>query len=345
MKFPLVFHYHCNKCFGERNSKEDPCAICEGNPGVSYFITVSIIQQLQKMFSREGFVESLNYRFTRQKTNENNLEDIYDGQIFKGFINGVINRLNIQNFLAFLWNTDGISVFKSSKFSIWPFFLVNILLPPEQRFRRENLILAGLWFGKTQPQPNLFLNAFLPEVEQFRRGVPFHIANVNEPVIFHGFIMCRTCDTPAKSKFLNLFSHCGFQSCPRCKVYGEKSELSDQVFVYPNAQARDPRSDEETWENGRQARLVHHPQNGVLGPSGLFPLVLNAVSSTSVDFMHCLYMGIVKKLVKLWTSSKYSEEPFSLREHIKVLERLILSIKPPHFIQRLPSSIDECLAF
>lgn len=345
MKYPLVFHYYCNSCFGELNSKEDQCPRCEGNPGVSYFLTISIIQQLQRMFLREGFFESLSYRFRRRKAEANNLEDIYDGQIFKDFITDVIDRLNIQNFLAFLWNTDGVSVFKSSKFSVWPFFLVNILLPPEHRFRRENVVLAGLWFGKSQPQPNVFMNAIVPEVEQLRRGVPFRLPNVNQPVPFNGFIICGTCDTPAKSKFLNLVSHCGFQSCPKCKVFGVKSELSDQIFVYPNAQARDPRTDQETWDNGGQALLVRHPQNGVLGPSALFQLVLNALSSLSIDFMHCQYMGCVKKLIKLWTSSKYSEEPFSLREHVKVLERLIMSIKPPHFVQRLPSSIDECLAF
>ena len=345
LKFPLNFHYYCEKCQQKLNSKTDQCPNCEGQTKVCYFITISIIEQLKKMFLRPDFKDNLNYYRTRQKENQENIEDIYDGQVFKSFLRRVVEPLNLERFLAFMWNTDGIAVFKSSKFSIWPFFLSNVLLPPELRFRRENVILAGLWFGKSKPNANLFLDEFLPETERLKAGVPFHFPNVNRPLVYRGFIICGTCDTPAKSLFLSMVSHNGFQSCPRCKVYGEKSDRSDQTFVYPNAHARVPRSDAETWENGRLAGLVNHPQNGMQGPSNLFPMVFNALTSTSVDFMHAIYSGIVKKMIKLWTCSKYSDQPYSLRAHISVLDRLILSVKPPHFIQRLPSSIEESLAY
>ena len=43
--------------------------------------------------------------------------------------------------------TDGIPVFKSSKFSVWPLYLVINELPLNKCLCSSNVILAGLWFG------------------------------------------------------------------------------------------------------------------------------------------------------------------------------------------------------
>ena len=48
-------------------------------------------------------------------------------------------------------NTDGVPVFKSSKVSIWPLYLVINELNYSKRMAYENMIFVGLWFGEKKP--------------------------------------------------------------------------------------------------------------------------------------------------------------------------------------------------
>jgi len=56
------------------------------------------------------------------------------------------------------------AVFKSSKVSIWPLFLVINELPYKKRMAKENMIFADLWFGDKnlpwQPLSNPFTMNF-----------------------------------------------------------------------------------------------------------------------------------------------------------------------------------------
>jgi len=144
----------------------------------------------------------LSYPQQRQKMNENNIKDVYDGRVYKDLIRSVVAAgLNCQRLLSFMWNTDGISVFKSSKFSVWPFFMSILQLPPEERFKKENVLIAGLWFGKQEPHANLFVDSMEAEMSELRRGVEFHVPILANPIKFNGYVVCGTCDTPAKSVF------------------------------------------------------------------------------------------------------------------------------------------------
>ena len=74
----------------------------------------------------EGFYEDLSHRFTRPKTADC-ICDVYDGNQYHNlFSNGGV--LSDQNNLSLKVNTDGVPIFKSSGFSLWPiFFEINEL--------------------------------------------------------------------------------------------------------------------------------------------------------------------------------------------------------------------------
>ncbi len=40
--------------------------------------------------------------------------------------------------LSLLWNTDGVPIFKSSNYSIWPLYFTINELPYEHRMRKQN---------------------------------------------------------------------------------------------------------------------------------------------------------------------------------------------------------------
>ena len=77
----------------------------------------------------------LQYPVTRQKQTADAIEDIFDGRLYKkhfegdGFLRGTsAYEKKRQVHLSLTINTDGVAVFRSSKFSIWPvYFVVNEL--------------------------------------------------------------------------------------------------------------------------------------------------------------------------------------------------------------------------
>ena len=70
-----------------------------------------------------------------------NFEDIYDGAVYQELCQeGEI--LSYPGNISFNWYTDGVPVFKFSKWAFWPVYLIINELPYDQRFRKENVILA-----------------------------------------------------------------------------------------------------------------------------------------------------------------------------------------------------------
>lgn len=166
----LKRHFFCQQCFSLIGSDN----ICQGcnsnvNNNKGYFVTSSIISQVKNLFSRPGFIDKLNYKFTIPRV-DNCFRDIYDGKIYKELSQEGSFLSNINN-ISFTWFTDGVKIFKSSKFSIWPIYLVINELPFSERFKLKNLILAGIWFGDLKSKPNLFMKEMYHEMLKMYNGI------------------------------------------------------------------------------------------------------------------------------------------------------------------------------
>ena len=173
---PFNLHYYCSFCFMPLNSKHVP--VCPNSACLqdlkpkgahSYFLYFPIAKQLWLFFKQPGFYTSLQHRFNRKKYICSNIEDIYDGKLYRELINKGI--LNSGNNISFLFNTDGVPVFKSSKVSIWPLFLVINELPYEKRMAKENMIFAGLWFGDKKPAMATYLKPFYDKLQLLDKGI------------------------------------------------------------------------------------------------------------------------------------------------------------------------------
>lgn len=83
----------------------------------------------------------LKFPVTRTKKVKNNIEDIYDGRLYKehfnadGFLNGTDDNAKANEVhISLQVNTDGVSLFRSSKFSIWLVYFTVNELPPKCRY-------------------------------------------------------------------------------------------------------------------------------------------------------------------------------------------------------------------
>lgn len=67
------------------------------------------------------------------------IDDVYDGSLYKehfnknGYFHGSLEDGLHELHLSMQINTDGVNIFKSSKFGVWPIYAVINELPPEHR--------------------------------------------------------------------------------------------------------------------------------------------------------------------------------------------------------------------
>ena len=92
-------------------------------------------------FLDQGIIEHLKYPIHRQKKDDNNIEDIIDGHVYKahfhsdGFLHGTPEENKQQEIHVSLQiNTDGVRLFKSSRMEIWPVYYTINELHPKLRY-------------------------------------------------------------------------------------------------------------------------------------------------------------------------------------------------------------------
>ena len=99
-----------------------------------------------------------------------NLQDVYDGAIWKSFLycNGK-PLLSDLNTVELTMNIDWFQPFKHSTYSLGAIYITILNLPRDMRYKRENVILCGLIPGPKEPHN---VKAFLkPLVTELLEGV------------------------------------------------------------------------------------------------------------------------------------------------------------------------------
>lgn len=351
LKSPLVKHFYCVYCLTCVNEHDEICTnrFCgknlKGAKSKSYFIEVSIDEQLGNFFKRPNFTELLKQRFKRTKTSANNIEDIYDGEVYKCLSKdgGVLSDRFPYN-ISFTLNTDGVPLFKSSKFSIWPVYLMINELPFKQRKQSENMIFCGLWFGDAKPFMGTFFRPIHSRLKKLEEeGITVTVDNEN--VNCKAFLICITADLPAKSTLMNMIQFNGAFSCSKCYEKGEtfKTSGGGSVHIYPFNREMPfghERTTRTSLHDAMEAVNSKKTVNGIKGPSFLMTLeYFDFIKGASIDYMHGVLLGVTKLLIKLWFSPALSREDFSISHSSDIIDKCLLQIKPPSFVTRIPRSI------
>ena len=119
-------HYYCSNCMLSVYGTDTVCpnTSCQLNftstKTKGYFLKIPITSQLKNILDKKNTSSLLQQRFSKDKNDSDC--SIYDGNIYKFFSEpgGQLSEEFPYN-VSFTSNTDGVPVFKSSKFSIWPF--------------------------------------------------------------------------------------------------------------------------------------------------------------------------------------------------------------------------------
>ena len=172
----------------------------------------------------------------RERTVEENiLADVYDGQIWKDFLRYKgKDYLSAPRNLAFAINVDWFQPFKRrNDRSVGVIYLVLLNLPREERFKWENIIVAGIIpeMSKEAKSLNPFLEPIVDEFKAFWKGVKLTTSQSKIPLTYRGAILLASADLSAVRKlcgFKGHSAHCGCSKCFRYfpRSFGEKSDYS-----------------------------------------------------------------------------------------------------------------------
>jgi len=145
------------------------------------------------------------------------------GSITSNCDGALYNETSLTGFLScnancsLSWSCDGVPVFKSSNYAIWPLFCAINELPLSER--RRYIILAALWFGNTKPRMDTFLKCFVEEgSDLFHQGVNWKHdgLEMNTKV---ATLIC-VCDAPARALVQNFTQFNGAFGCGFCMHEG-----------------------------------------------------------------------------------------------------------------------------
>ena len=126
----------------------------------------SVIDQIEGLLKRPGIPE-MREQWREHEVEDNIMADIYDGSIWRDFLKYKGNDfLNAPRNLAFAINVDWFQPFKRrNDRSVGAIYLVLLNLPREQRFKWENIIVAGIIpeMSKEPKSLNTFLSPIVAE--------------------------------------------------------------------------------------------------------------------------------------------------------------------------------------
>jgi len=206
-----------------------------------------------------------------------------------GLVNGLNSLGNILSYtgetIKILIGIDGLPLTKSSNSTFWP-ILGCVRYPPNS----PHIFLIGLYWGKDKPkESNIFLKDMVNElIELSKNG--FMTEFGKKYVVVNGFC----CDAPAKSYILKTKGHTGFFSCSRCSTEGL---YFDNRVCFPKIEfTKRTHSDflnriNDDYHVTSSTTIITEIPN------------LDIIYNFPLDYMHLIYLGVMKKLILLWLGS------------------------------------------
>lgn len=341
--YHFEYHVECWKCanytVSDSNAINLQCQNCSSNIKrtlSNFFVYIPLKQQILRMID-DKFEEILSYRNGDNDSEPSIMTDVHDSVQYKK----LKSRNSTSKILSFVINTDGANVDGSGK-SLWAIQLYQNHLKPAMRYTPRNIIVVGLHYGK-KPKMKEFFYPLMNELKSINESGGILIKRNGRSVCFMTTILSVCCDLPAKAEVQEMTTYAGHFGCSYClhpghSVKGVNDKKSTVRYTkssneYPLRQHKDVL---DTYRH-----LKSKPVNGIKSVSCMIGVVdFNLVHGFSIDYMHCVLLGVVKKLLNLWLEPKNFKEKYYIQpKNQKILTERIKKIKPTFEITRKPRCI------
>ena len=208
--------------------------------------------------------------------------------------------------IGLMLNIDWFQPFKHRTYSIGVMYFVVMNLPRHLRFKRENVVLAGLIPGPSEPKGsiNSYLTPHVSELLSLWSGVTFTLPN-NSTRVIRCALLCVACDLPAGRKVCVFFCYVANLGCSRCYcnfgtgVFGKQnySGFNRDTWVY-RSNLKHREDVQLTLQCTSKSRCQQKESELGCRYSCLLQLpYFDPVKMMIVDPMHNLYIGTTKTIL------------------------------------------------
>ncbi|XP_036143526.1 uncharacterized protein LOC114255061 [Monomorium pharaonis] len=240
------------------------------------------------------------------------------------------HKISIEQNEEFLLavNIDGLPLSKSTNSTFWPILCsiksIKILM--------KQVFLIALYHGPEKPKSiDDYFRDFVNEcIHLSNNGILINSCRYNFRVLM------LICDSPAKSFALSIKHHTGYFSCTKCDQEGD---MFNNVMCFTETKYFNKRTDTSFRTNAQQD---HHTGRSMLLDIPNF----NLIDNVPIDYMHCLLLGAMKRLLCHkrygWI---YGKPHYKLRARdVNKISENLSKIKKfiPHEFSRKTRSIIEC---
>lgn len=347
LQYQYKHYVFCESCgiLVEIDKECETCNIRTKKTKDNYFIYIPIEQQIKHMLD-QYISEICDYLTQTRDVNE--ISDVIDSDIYKS----IKSKYPSQMILPFTLNIDGAKIFNSSSSTLWPIQLTQSYLPPNLRFHMKNVVLVGLYCGKSKPDVPTIMLPLATEMNMLQNdGISvYHNGSL---LNFRPTITFSSCDIPARADVQNLKSS-GYYSCPRCEQIGTqvmnpKIKKSYVRFLAQNSPA--PMRTHDDHMNISIGIIENRYRVETKGIKGISCMIafpnFDLVKGFNIDWMHGTVIGVFKLLMDIWLGNKRlvytAEEQYRFKGMTAaqriLLNRRIISLKPPTRFQHKPRSI------
>ena len=233
-------------------------------------------EQLKSLLKDKKCFQHLTNRDIEALLRSKTVNDVTTSKLYKELV--TLHSFSGSD-ISLTWNTDGVPLFSSSNYSIWPLQASVNELPIHLRVK--NMLLIGLWFGR-KPCMNTFLKPFVDESSKLENE-GFLFSNEDKPRKVVQLIFCG--DAPARALVRNVKQFNGQYGCDWCESPGIAVENGNgpPVRCYPHRTPVVMR----TARNQAKYALKASPKNPVKGVKGVATVdllpVFNPVRGVAAD--------------------------------------------------------------
>lgn len=344
-RYSFEYYVFCEKCKEVVKSGNycPQCDIKTTKTRDNFFVYIPIKQQIALTLHKH--LDAIMEFVEKERTNET-IQDIYDGKVFQE------TKLKYPNIiiLPLTFNLDGASVSNSSKTSIWPILIYQNFLPPNIRFMKENILLAGVISTNTKPDLAKLMLPFIIEMNQLFKD-KISIIRDGKNHHFLPLVMFCLCDLPARAEVQQIKFVSGYHSCPVCLQRGEAVKTTNGKSSYVRYVKTDEKPEMRTHTQTITYTITHlATKKSVHGIKGITPLIAfpayDVIRNVSTDQMHGTFLGIMNDLLDIWLGKKCLKNVkngFKIKtvEDRMKFNRNILQLKPYSEITRKPRSLFE----
>lgn len=345
----------CGETLVVKKEITDGTRITSTYESIQFFPYRPLESWIAEMLQRPGLAEMARaaWSFKPAPGDSEGWKDIWDAPIFREFKGPDKQPFSKQPdnhiHLVFSLFVDWFNPFGNKKagksHSVGAIYLVCLNLPPDVRYRPENIYLAAIIPGPHEPelhQVNHFLRPLIDDLlVLWHRG--FLVANTGldgAAVTVCGAVIPLICDLPALRKVAGFAHYSSAHFCSFCQL--RKSRIGDlNRATWPRRTRKQHHALAEEWKklDSEKERDDHFDLHGLRWSELLRLPYWDPTRFAVVDAMHNLFLGELRHHCReIWgidirdkTSDNAKVEPHTPKEQQRHLEDVVRFVKQDSF--------------